>query len=208
MNRREFLQCAAVLVSGVSSAAKIPFAFSEEQWDFIATRDNYINQPVDLFDERQRALCAAIAETIIPRTETPGAIDAGVPKFIELIAQDWYTNDERERFLQGISELDDSAQQQHNASFDTLLPAQQIAMLEAAESAASDSSWYALGGALTGSASDVPFICQIKELTAWGFFTSEVGMTQVLRYDPMPMKMNPDIPLRDDDSSWATRVGV
>jgi hypothetical protein len=76
--------------------------------------------------------------------------------------------------------------------------------MEALEDAASDSPWYEFGNIMREFISDAPFICQFKELTVWGFFTSEKGGSQVLRYNPMPMFFNGDIPLASDDSSWTT----
>ena len=77
--------------------------------------------------------------------------------------------------------------------------------MEALEDAASDSPWYAYANVQRDFISDAPFICQIKELTIWGFFTSEVGGTQVLRYEAMPMRFDGDIPLGADESSWSSR---
>ena len=54
--------------------------------------------------------------------------------------------------------------------------------------------------------SDAPFICQLKELTVWGFFTSEVGAKQVLRYNPMPMKFDGHFPRSPGDTTWAPNV--
>ena len=94
MNRREFLQCAAILVSGASSG-QLGFALTQEQQVYLATAPNYNDSDVKLFTEPQQRLVAAIAERILPRTETPGAIDAGVPRFIELMAADWLNEQER-----------------------------------------------------------------------------------------------------------------
>ena len=75
--------------------------------------------------------------------------------------------------------------------------------MEALEEAASDSAWYEFANTQRDFISDAPFICQIKELTVWGFFTSEIGEKQVLRYNPMPMRFDGDIPLGPDESTWA-----
>ena len=200
MNRREFLQCAAVLVSG-ASASGLAFALSEEQQQYLAAAPDYNEGEVDYLTPGQRKILAAMCEVVIPRTDTPGAIDAGVPRFIELMVRDWLTDEERAIFQSGMKQMQERVPGEYGASFDQLAPAEQLAVLEALEEHASDSPWYVFGNVQREFISDAPFICQVKELTAWGFFTSEVGATQVLRYDPMPMYFDGEVPLSPDESS-------
>jgi gluconate 2-dehydrogenase gamma chain len=42
-----------------------------------------------------------------------------------------------------------------------------------------------------------PFILQLNEMTLLGFFTSEVGATQVLQYDPVPGPFKGCVPLKE-----------
>lgn len=200
MNRREFLQCAALLVSGVA-ASRVGLALTAEQQHFMAGAD-YIAKPANFFTQAQRNAVAAIAETVIPRTETPGAIDAGVPKFIELMVAEWFNDSERGIFNDGLRRLMDDAQQRYGKAFDQLPERERLGILKALEAAASDSSWYGFGNIQRDFISDAPFICQFKELTVWGFFTSEVGGTQVLRYETMPMEFDGQRDLAPGESSW------
>lgn len=203
MNRREFLQCAAILVSG-ASAAPVSFSLTQEQRAYLATAPNYNGRKVNFFSASQRAAITAMTECIIPRTETPGAIDAGVPQFVELMVADWLNDEERAIFMAGLADIESRVPREHGAAFDKLAIEEQTEILEALEKAASDSPWYEFGNVMREFISDAPFICQLKELTVWGFFTSEVGGTQVLRYDPMPMRFDGETPLGRDDSTWAT----
>jgi gluconate 2-dehydrogenase gamma chain len=204
MNRREFLQCATILTGG-TAISQLGWALSEEQQVYLAGAPNFNTQEIDFFSLEQRAVVAAVAETIIPRTDTPGAIDAGVPRYIELMVAQWLNEDEQKIFLTGLAKLQSDSLESQGVSFDALDETSRVAMLDALESAASDSAWYEMGNTRRDFISDAPFICQIKELTVWGFFTSEVGSTQVLRYEPMPMRFDGDIPLLPDDSTWAHR---
>lgn len=202
MNRREFLQCAAILISG-SSAAQLGFSLSEEQQVYLATAPNYITTEVDYLTPAQRKIIAAMAEIVIPRTDTPGAIDAGVPRFIELLAAHWFNDEERAIFMAGLAEMESRIPEEYGKPFDQLDQAQQLKIMEDLEDLASDSSWYDFANVQREFISDAPFICQIKELTIYGFFTSELGSKQVLRYDPMPMEFDGEYPLSKDDSTWA-----
>ena len=77
MNRREFLQCAAILITGASDS-QLGFSLNEAQQAFLANAPNFNTTAVDYFTPQQRKIVAAMTEIIIPRTDTPGAIDAGV----------------------------------------------------------------------------------------------------------------------------------
>ena len=203
MNRREFLQCAAILVSG-SSAAQLGFSLTEEQEVYLATAPDFTATPVNYFTPPQREIIAAMVEVIIPRTDTPGAIDAGVPIFVELMVAHWLNEEETAIFNAGLTDMEVRIPADFGQAFQALAPEQQLEVMEALEDEASGSPWYDFGNVQRDFVSDAPFICQLKELTVWGFFTSREGGSQVLRYDPMPMYFDGDTPLRQDDSSWLT----
>ena len=203
MNRREFLQCAAILVSG-SSAAQLGFSLTEEQEVYLATAPDFTATPVNYFTPPQREIIAAMVETIIPRTDTPGAIDAGVAIFVELMVAHWLNEEETAIFNAGLTDMEVRIPADFGQAFQALAPEQQLEVMEALEDEVSGSPWYDFGNVQRDFVSDAPFICQLKELTVWGFFTSREGGSQVLRYDPMPMYFDGDTPLRQDDSSWLT----
>lgn len=201
MNRREFLQCAAVLAAG-SSALPSAWVFSQEQRAMLASQPNYIDRhPLTLFDAAQRALVAAAAEQVIPATDTPGAIDAGVPRFIELMVSDWFNESERSLFLAGVAELQSRAA----GDFAGVPAQQQLLLLEAMEAEASDADWYNLGNVMRVWDSQAPFICQFKELVVLGFMLSETGGTRFQRENPMG-SFDGSRPLAETDPAWAAEL--
>ena len=201
MNRREFLQCAALLTAG-ASALPSTWAMNQEQTAFLASQPNYIDrQPLTFFSEAQRAAVAAVAEQIIPATDTPGAIDAGAPRFIELMVANWFNEEERALFMTGLAQL----QQRSGGSFITLSHPGQLALLEQLEEEAGDAAWFEIGNVTRVWDSTAPFICQIKELAVLGFMLSEVGSRQFLRGNPMG-SFEGDLPLARDDSAYAAQL--
>lgn len=202
MNRRELLQCAAILASG-AAVSKLAFALTDEQMTYLAAAPNYASEEVNFFSPAQRRIVAAMAEVILPKTETPGAVEAGVPHFIELMTAHWFNDQERELFIAGMKDMESRIPRDFGKSFDQLDGQLQLSILESMEDAASESPWYAQGNIRRVFISDAPFICMVKELTIWGFFTSEVGASQVLRTNMMPMRFAGDVPLSADDSAWA-----
>lgn len=202
MNRREFLQCAAILVSG-ASASQLGFSLTEEQRVHLASAPAFNTRQVDYLSDAQRKIVAAMCEVIMPRTDTPGAVDAGVPNFIELMVANWFNEEERSIFTAGIADIESRIPQIYGKPFDQLSDDKQLEVMEILEDAAGDSPWYEFANVQRQFISDAPFICQVKELTIWGFFTSEMGSKQVLRHNPMPMNFDGHLPLDPDESSWA-----
>jgi len=206
MNRRGFLECAALLVGGVT-ASQASFSLTDEQKVYLATASDYVASEVDFFTSDQRELITHFSEIIIPETQTPGAKQAGTSRFIELMVADWLNDQEREIFMSGLESIPSIAFNSYSKRVGDLSEIEMLGILETLEEDASDDPWYAFANTTGAFGEDhkSPFICQLKELTIWGFFTSEVGAKQVLRYSPMPMSFKGDIPLKEDDSAWAGR---
>ena len=199
MDRRQFIQAAALLVAG-AKAAPTSWALSEEQRVCLASQPDYLDRgTLDFFTDAQRAAITTAAELTIPATDTPGAIDAGVPRFIELMVRDWLNDAERGLFMAGLEDL----LQRAGGNFAALDTAAQLALLEAFEDEASDDSWYQLGNVTRVWSEGSPFICQFKELTVFGFFLSSTGASEVLRENPMG-SFDGDIPLEPGQPAWAS----
>ena len=196
MNRRELLQRVAWLMGGAISAPAVLgvlngcSAKKEETW-----------QPVFLSKE-QGAVMAEVAEIIIPRTDTPGAKDAGVPAFIDTMLKDVYEDADRQRFVAGLKAFDDAARTAHGKGFVELPKAQQTELVRKFhdEALATELALETRPAYLQR-----PFILMAKELTLLGFFTSEPGATQVLQYAAVPGSFKGCVPLAQagNGKSWA-----
>src|ERR1700716_642854 len=82
-------------------------------------------------DPHQYATVTAIAELILPRTDTPGATDVGISDFIDLIVTEWYNPEERARFLNGLADVDSRTQALFGKNFVESSPPQQADILTA-----------------------------------------------------------------------------
>lgn len=203
MNRREFLQCAAVMAAG-ASAMQSTLVLSQEQQAFLAAQPNYIDrQALDFFSAEQRRAVASVAEQIIPATDTPGASDAGVPRFVELMVKDWFNDNERELFMLGLADL----QERSGGDFAALPMDHQLALLQQLEDQSSDSDWYNVGNILRIWDDSAPFICQFKELVVMGFMLSEVGGTKFQRENPMG-GFDGELPLAKGDPAYAAEMPI
>lgn len=131
------------------------------------------------FDAHQSATVAAVAERIIPATDTPGAREAGVAEFIDLIVAEWFSDEDRERFLRGLAGLDGRTRAAVGRSFVAATPIEQDAILAGLESEAR---------ALRDAEPSAPrhFFEAMKRLTLHGYYTSEIGMRQELFWHVIP----------------------
>lgn len=150
--------------------------------------------------EDQGILVSQVAEIIIPKTDTPGAIETGVPGFIDVMLHEVYELDERDRFMEGLKAFADAAEKEYGNPFVELNPEEQSAFVKKVHDEAIRNEKSNQGNADYKR----PFILMIKELTLLGFFTSEAGATQVLQYDPVPGEYKGCVPLSEIGKAWAT----
>ena len=138
----------------------------------------------------QDATVIALAELIIPRTETPGAKDTRVNEFIDRILADWYSDEDRARFLAGLADVDARTQKLFQSDFLDASVEQQSEILRAlGEELAEAVS--VLANAPRGYRGEVPlpqdnFYLMFRQLTLTGYFTSEAGFTQQLHDEIIP----------------------
>lgn len=194
MDRREALRRTAWLMGGAVSAPAIIGILKG-----CAAKPTIDWKPVFL-SEDQGILISEIAEIIIPKTDTPGAKETGVPGFIDLMLKDVYSKEDQDRFMKGLAEFDEAAKKEHGDPFIELGPEQKAAFVKKVhdEAVAAEKA--------TTPAPKRPFILMTKELTMVGFFTSEVGATQVLQYVAVPGSYKGCIPLSEagNGKTWAT----
>ncbi|MDB4883075.1 MAG: hypothetical protein JWL95_1841 [Gemmatimonadetes bacterium] len=131
----------------------------------------------------QNELVATLAELIIPATTTPGARAARVDAFVDGLLSDIFTRAERERFLAGLADVDARARAAHGVTFVQATPAQQTALLTAMDL----ESRKKVEGAR-------PFFPWMKELTLVGYYTSEIGASQELKYVHVAGRYDGDVP--------------
>jgi len=117
----------------------------------------------------QARTVTALAEVIVPETDTPGATAAGVVDFVDVILAEWAEDDERTRFLAGIGDVDERARTLEGATFEECSPEGQISLVAGLDEEVD---------ALRREGADAPehFFHDVKRYTLAGFFTSEVGM--------------------------------
>lgn len=200
MNRREVLQRAALAlgytISAPLAAAVLNGCKAKPDITFVPK----------FFTEEQARLVSALADTILPRTNTPGAIDAGVPGFIDDMIGNVYDANQQKNFTDGLAALASEAKSQIGGDFVDATPEEQLEFVKNKNSqvlsgadASQSEGWWAAGGGKSK-----PFFLELKELTVLGFFTSEAGATKVLQYKQVPGPFKGCVPLSEVGKAWAT----
>lgn len=200
MNRREAIQRTAMAlgyaVTGPALAGVLNGCKAKPDVSF---------KPV-FFTNEQAATIAELTEIIIPKTDTPGAKDAGVPGFIDSMLKEVYSKEDQDKFIAGLTEFEAEAEKEYGDVFASCTRENQVALFKKHHDAAVSAmgSGGPTGWWNTGGGADKPFVIKVKELTLLGFFTSEPGATQVLQYNQIPGPFQGCVPLSQVGKAWAT----
>src|ERR1041384_808881 len=186
MNRRDALKQAGLVLGFAISAPTLSAVL-----EGCKAKPDLAFQP-QFLNADQAGIVSEVAEIIIPTTDTPGAKDAGVPHFIDVLVKDCYKKEDQDNFLNGLAEFDKNAKTAYGDAFADLDHDKQVEYVTKVHKEAQEA-------AKDPAAKDKPrpFILVMKELTVVGFFTSEPGATQVLQYQAVPGAYKGCIPLSE-----------
>jgi gluconate 2-dehydrogenase gamma chain len=199
MDRREALRRTALLMGGAISAPAIAGILKG------CTAKPSVDWKPQFLSEEQAAIVSEVAEIIIPKTDTPGAKDTGVPSFIDGLLKDVYGKEDQDRFINGLKAFDEEAVTTKGDSFLDLDPEDRQAFVKEKHDQAVEAERSGPPSP-RGTTPKRPFVLMMKEMTMLGYFTSEVGATQVLQYDPVPGAYKGCVPLSEagNGRTWAT----
>ena len=133
-------------------------------------------------------LLTVIAQTIIPRTDTPGAGDAGVPDMIQSLLTQWSDDTIRVYWRAGLSEIDRAL----GPDFVKMPEADRHSVLEGFDSQ------------VFAKAIKSRFYKDMKRSIVGAYYMSEAGATEELHYDPVPGDFRGCVPFSEIGKAWAT----
>jgi len=151
-----------------------------------------------VFTPHQDATVIAMAELIIPATETPGAKAVRVNEFIDHIVADWYSDEDRAQFLTGLAEVDTRTQTLFQENFVDASPAQQTEILRSLGDEMSEATAVIANGPRGYRAAppepESNFYFMFRRLTLTGYFTSDAGFSLQLHEEIIPGHFDGCIP--------------
>lgn len=165
MQRRDILKA----LGAAAALAALPEHEALAAWARLGSRLGFAGT----LSAGQLALIGAIADTILPRTDTPSATDVKVPAFVDVVVSENYTDNQRAAFMNALPQLEAALRGLDGASFVSMNPELRAVALGAVERANRQQQPHAT-------------YWRLKGLVIHGYFTSEPVAKQVLHYNMMP----------------------
>jgi len=191
ITRRQALRRVGVLLGGAVSAPTVAGVLSG------CRRKDGTDWTPQLFTAEQNEMVDTIAEIIIPATDTPGASAANVNRFIDTMVGESYDQADRDRFLEGLDDVNTHCKDAYGNPFVECTAGQQKALVgelddETFGPGAPPHDW------------DAPsFFRMMKELVIVGYYTSEIGATEELRTKAVPGYYDGDVPYDEIGRAWS-----
>lgn len=225
MNRRDAVSRVALLLGATVIGADFFLSGCK-----LSNKDEKKGASLD-FTKDDIAYLDEIAETIIPTTDTPGAKAAKTGEFMTVMVRDSYDEKQQKSFLAGMKKIEESSEKKFKKGYMNLTAEQRTELLKEwdadmkqymsgdkeardikkeieelkKDSANIDTAKLSqLQAKLEAVKSeDGPhFFMLMKQLTMLGYFTSEIGMKQAQRYQPVPGKFDGDYPYKKGDKAF------
>lgn len=207
INRREALLRTSHIIGGVLSASTIAAVMSG-----CKPRTIDLDWIPEIMTPDQALTVAEITERIIPATNTPGAKAAMVDRFIDAFLKDIASEEEQAEFSSGINTVNDLSVTRFKMKFAELSVENQDAILtEISVPAIAEKSEEELASELANEgekvqgsiARDQRFFNMMRQLTITGYFTSEIGAREALKFDEIPGTWQGCVPYEEIGGAWA-----
>lgn len=154
--------------------------------------------PIGEFSVADQQYLDEVADTILPTTaKSPGAKAAATGPFMALMVTDTYTPEDQKIFRDGMTKLEEACKATCSTGFMQATPEQRTALLTQLDREQHDFQKTRKPG------EPQHYFRMMKELALLGFFTSEIGYTQAMRYKETPGKYEPCLPYTKGETSWA-----
>jgi len=178
MNRRNVLK-------GITAIA-LYSSFPEILAEFVSScKSNHRPLRGDFFSDKEFQAIRDIADILLPATSTPGALETGVPFFVDLVVKNCLTKTDQQMIQKGLQQMELQQKFSLLSSSDKLGAVKQVD--ESAFKNDQAFAWFRI----------------IKKLSLIGYFTSQQGMTKALKYVKVPGNYEACIPYKKGDKALA-----
>ena len=185
MNRREMMQALAMAAAATAVSCSGPEVEQGTTAPGPASSKGVLS--VD-----DLALFSAIAQTIIPKTDTPGAVEAGVVERVDTALAVWQSAEVKTQWTTGLAGLRELLVDDAGSSFSELDDQTRLAMLRAVELGAEGAPETTRG-----------FFSKLKNFVCLAYYRSEPGATEELYYEAVPGEYRGCIPFEEIGRAYA-----
>jgi gluconate 2-dehydrogenase gamma chain len=133
------------------------------------------------YTTEEYALVTRISDLIIPRTETPGAVDANVPGYMDGLMTDWANNETKNSHRTALRQIKVELDQRASGNF-----------LGASNSAA-EQSLVSFDAAAFAEDGDTSGYKRVKGYVSQSYFATEDGATEELKWVAFPGRWDPSV---------------
>lgn len=186
MNRREMLKFTALLTGSAVSGSFASVFLSA------CSRPGAVDSELCFFDSEQFKLVAQLADTILPRTDSPSATDVGVHHTIDTMIGLVFDIDFKNEFRSGWTDLERYLSAQNFNNMDQPERVELLRDLEIDRNSEADKAREA-------------YVELKQQVIAYYLTTEEIGK-EYLNYLPVPINYEPCISVDDvANRAWAIR---
>lgn len=196
MDRRKALKKTGLLAG---AAVAMPSLFSLLQ---ACKQEPRLSWQPEFFSELEAKTVSALVDMILPRTETPGALDVKVDMFIDKVIAQTYGEDGQNQMRDEIAAFNATCESDFGAVFIDLDDTKKKGVLSAAEKTSGKLS-RGVWGQPVGPQEPVGFYRSLKSMAIWAYFTSEEIGENVLSYDPVPGVYEGCKPVSEVGNRWS-----
>ncbi len=196
MNRREAFKNTALLLGVTLSGSTLTALMQSCQ------KQSRVDWQPKFFTPEQAAVVSEICETILPKTETPGAKDLKVDIFVDLMINETLGEADQKHVREGYEKFVATCDEMFGKSFTKLSEEERKEVLTRVEKESNTFNPSVWGSPL-GEQAPVDFYRRVKQFTLVGYYTSEYIGKNVLVYDPIPGEQKGCIPLSDVGNAWS-----
>jgi len=158
-------------------------------------------QPL-FFTEDEAKTLSTLVDMILPRTDTPGALDVKADLFIDKVISKTYDEEGQKHMRSEIAAFNEDCKKNFGNVFIDLDESQRIEVLKAAEKSSGKFN-PGVWGKTIGEQEPIGFYRSIKSMAIWAYFTSEEIGENVLSYDPVPGNFEACIPVSEVGNRWS-----
>jgi len=148
------------------------------------------------FSAADLALLDEIGDTIIPATDTPGAKAVKIGAFMTMMVNDCYDDANHAAFKAGLTAIHEASRAKFGHDFMAATATERTALLNELDVVQKQQQATKTKGA------SPHYFRMMKQLTLLGYFSSEVGATQAMRFVEVPGRFDGNAPYQKGDRAW------